>query len=109
MRVRATSRGPLIASSARAIVVPPVEIDYGTAGRLAGAIADVLASGAQTVVVDYTNVTFCDSSGLRVLVQAAKLARATGGAFVVHNPTRPLLRLAELLGASDLLGLPPPP
>ncbi len=89
-------------------VVPPAEIDYATAGDLAKQISQAIASGAATVAIDFEAVTFCDSSGLRVLVQAAKLARASGHGFVVVNPTRSLLRLADILQASELLDLPRP-
>ena len=89
-------------------VVPPVEIDVGSADGLAAAIADAYAAGARSVQLDFAQVLFCDSSGLRVLVNAAKLARALGREFVIVNPTRRLLRLADIVGASDLLQLPPP-
>ena len=92
----------------RAVVVPPVEIDYGTADDFALEISQAFASGATTVAIDFSAVTFCDSIGLRVLVHAAKRARASGATFVILAPTRPLLRLADILQASDLLGLPPP-
>lgn len=90
------------------VVVPPSEIDVGTAPALAARIADALKGGA-AVAVDFDGVQFCDSSGLRVLVQAAKHSRALGRGFTVHNPTVRLQRLADILGATDLLGLPPAP
>lgn len=80
----------------------------GTAPALAARIADALKGGA-AVAVDFDGVQFCDSSGLRVLVQAAKHSRALGRGFTVHNPTVRLQRLADILGATDLLGLPPAP
>ena len=90
------------------LVVPPVEIDIATAGRLAQEIADAFADGAGDVHVDFARVTFCDSTGLRVLVDSAKHARALGRRFTIVDPTRRLLRLAEIIGASEMLGLPPP-
>ena len=99
--VKATSDAPVV-------VVPPVEIDMGTATPFANELADAIATGAARVEVDFSAVTFCDSTGLRVLVAAVKLARAAGCALVIEQPTERLLRLADLLGASDVLGLPPP-
>lgn len=92
----------------RVVVVPPVEIDVCTAPLLAAQLRDALDRGA-AVTVDFGGVRFCDSSGLRVLVQAAKQSRALGRTFVVHSPTLRLRRLADVLGATDLLGLPPAP
>lgn len=89
-------------------VVPPVEVDLGTAGALAGDIADAFAAGAGMVVVDFAAVLFCDSTGLRVLINAAKLARERATLFTIRNPTQQLLLIAHIVGASDVLGLPAP-
>lgn len=93
----------------RLVVVPPVEIDLGTSTGFANALADAIGAGATTVEVDFSAVTFCDSTGLRVMISAARLARAAGCALVIKQPTDRLLRLADLLGASAVLALPPPP
>ena len=53
-------------------------------------------------------MSFCDNFGPRVLIHATNLARAAGANFLVVNPTRALLRLADILQASDLLDLPRP-
>jgi anti-sigma B factor antagonist len=101
--------GHLIAGSRpQALVLPPAEIDFGSAAGFAADISQAFATGATTVEVDFAAVTFCDSTGLQVLIHAAKLARALGGTFLIANPTQSLLRLADILQASDLLGLPPP-
>ena len=89
-------------------IVPPAEIDVGSAFRLSTAISDAYAAGAELVTVDFADVRFCDSTGLRVLVEAAKLARSLGRRFAIAHPTARLLRLAEIVGASDVLGLPLP-
>jgi anti-sigma B factor antagonist len=46
--------------------------------------------------VDLDAVTFMDVSGLRVLLQAARRARASGRGFAVARPSRPIRRLLEL-------------
>lgn len=86
-----------------------MEVDYATAGRLASDIADASAAGADEVVVEFGHVLFCDSSALKVLIGAVKRANALRRRFSVRNPTRGLLRLAEVLGALDFLGLPTAP
>jgi ABC-type transporter Mla MlaB component len=73
----------------------------GTAATLGADIADALATGADPVEVDFAAVTFCDSTGLQVLVNGAKHARALDRGFFIKHPTESLLRLADLLGASD--------
>lgn len=96
------------ARGAPLVIVPPTEIDYGSADGLVAALTEAFSSGAGAVAVDFSAVTFCDSTGLRVLINAAKHARAAGVDFTVQHPTRRLLLLADLLGAADLLRLPPP-
>ncbi len=91
------------------IVVPPPELDLASAGELEREIANAYGAGAGKVTVDFAPVLFCDSSGLRVLVNAAKLARRRGVLFAVRNPTRQLLQMASIVGASAVLDLPPPP
>ncbi len=91
------------------IVVPPLELDLESAGELEEEISNAYMAGAGMVTVDFAAVLFCDSSGLRVLVNAAKLARRRGAVFEVCNPTRQLLLIASIVGASDLLDLPQPP
>ncbi len=89
------------------MLAPPAELDIATADTFGAMLADALAEGPGRLEVDWTTVTFCDSSGMKVLIHAAKLARAVDCQLEVINPSRPLLRLADVLGASELLGLPP--
>lgn len=89
-------------------VVPPAEIDLASADQFAAGIAGGFAAGDGPVHVDFSGVTFCDSTGLRILVAAAKQARKAGRQFLVLNPTRHLLIMAEVLGASELLLIPAP-
>ncbi len=89
-----------------AVVVAPVELDYASAFRFARELAGAFATGAEAVVADFGSTTFCDSSGLKVLVHAATGAKARGQQFEVRSPPRMLCRMAGILGATALLGLP---
>ena len=91
------------------VLVPPVELDLRTADDVEAQIERAFAGGARAVVLDFAQVEFCDSAGLRLLVRAAKRATALGREFRVANPTTRLLRLAEFIGASRMLDLPRPP
>jgi anti-sigma B factor antagonist len=55
------------------------------------------------VVLDGTEMTFLDSSGLRVLLQAAKRATATKAAFRLVAPQAPVQRVLELAGTAGFL------
>lgn len=98
-----TPKGP-----GRSVVVQaPAEIDYATAPALITQLAEALAVGAE-VVVDCSQVTFCDSTALKVLINSSRHARALDVDFRIADPPRGMLRIAAILQASDLLGLPPP-
>jgi ABC-type transporter Mla MlaB component len=59
-------------------------------------------------VVDFARTTFCDSTALRLLVNAARQAHASGCRLELVHPPRQLLVMAEVLGVSDLLRLSAP-
>lgn len=90
----------------RAVVVAPVELDYASAPQFRRDLDAAFATGAQLVVAEFGSTTFCDSSGLKVLVHAAKHARAHEQRLEIRHPSRMLLRMARIVGAASLLGLP---
>ena len=89
-----------------AVVVAPVELDFASAPGFGRALEAAFATGAYRVVAEFGSTTFCDSSGLKVLVHAAQRAKAGEQWFEVRNPPRMLRRMAGILGATALLGLP---
>lgn len=80
-------------------VVPRGELDLATAPELEGWLEDLRRECAD-VVLDLSEVTFMDSSGLRVLLQARHEARRTQTGLRIANPTRPVLRAIEAAGLS---------
>jgi len=73
------------------------EIDSFTAPVLAERLAE---SGAVTVV-DLSGVTFLDSSGLRVLVEAHRVRAETGGSLRLRAPSTNVQHLLEISGLLD--------
>jgi anti-anti-sigma factor len=78
------------------------EIDAHTAPLLAAAMAGLPAG---VVKVDMAGVSFMDSSGLRVLMDATTRARESGGDLVVASPSPTVARLVEISGLGDQLRL----
>ena len=78
------------------------EIDAHTAPLLADAMAGLPAS---VVTVDVSGVSFMDSSGLRVLMDATTRARDGGGDLIVAHPTAAIVRLVEISGLGGRLRL----
>ncbi|WP_409330785.1 STAS domain-containing protein [Trujillonella humicola] len=75
------------------------ELDIATAPQLGSAVADVLASGATSLVVDLGDTTFLDSSGARQLIRTAKHCGDVGVGLQVVCPAgnRPVRLVIDLL------------
>jgi anti-sigma B factor antagonist len=84
-----------------AVVTPPTEIDILHAGAFRAALADAAADRA-TVVVDMSQTVFCDSTGLRLLLQAADRAAAGGGELRLVLGSPQLLRIFSVTGFDQL-------
>ena len=78
------------------------EIDMATAERLRDAIEPHMGP-KQTIILDFSEVEFMDSSGLNVLVQARGRLTEDGGSLVLRNPSSAAHRLLTVAGATDLL------
>lgn len=78
------------------------ELDLATAEELRGKLDPVIVQDA-VVVLDGTGMSFLDSSGLRVLLQAANLATSRGAAFRLVAPQAAVRRVLELAGVVDHL------
>jgi anti-sigma B factor antagonist len=78
------------------------EIDAHTAPTLATAMSQ-LPTGV--VTVDLGGVSFMDSSGLRVLIEAATRAREGGGDLIIVHSTPGIARLVEISGLGGQLRL----
>lgn len=64
-----------------------------------------LLDGAAKVVCDLSEVHYVSSAGLRVLLKAAKQAKASGGAFAIASPQAPVREVLEISGFDKILAL----
>jgi anti-sigma B factor antagonist len=81
------------------------ELDVATAPALEEAMASAFGADPSSMVVDLTDLTFLDSTGIRVLVTAGRVAEGTGCAIVLMAPTAPVLRALRLTGVDRLLAI----
>jgi anti-sigma B factor antagonist len=74
------------------------EIDFTSSGPVQSTLLSMVLPGGGAVVADLSQVTFLDSSGLGVLVQAHRTASERGNRLLVvaSPPVRKLLRLTGL-------------
>ncbi len=79
------------------------EIDLATVDELNVAIQDVLASDNSNLLVDLTDTSFMDSTGLKSLVMAERNFTEAGRSFALAVKPGPIWRLIELSGVDSML------
>ena len=85
------------------VVTAPEEVDLTNVPGLRAALLEAAAAGPPALVVDMTGTRFCDSAGLRVLVDAHKRALAAGGALLLAVPAAAVLRVLEITGIDQVI------
>jgi anti-sigma B factor antagonist len=79
------------------------ELDLSTAARMCRAI-QAAAQPRRHIVIDLTALEFCDSTGLRALMNAVREIEVLGGkASLVVAPGSAFDRLLEMTGAREFL------
>ena len=68
-------------------------------------LGEVVATTDHDVVVDLAAVTFMDSSGLAVLVQARQQCQGSCRRLLLVHPSPPVIRLLEVAGLDGWFGL----
>jgi anti-sigma B factor antagonist len=81
------------------------EIDVATSPELHEVLTTLLERGPELLIVNLTDVTFIDSTGLGVLVGAVRDMRVAGGdlRLVVTQPH--IIRLLELTGLDEVFSV----
>lgn len=79
------------------------EIDMATAEQIPAATEEVLAGRPTRIEVDLAGVGFLDSSGLRHLLTAHRIAADNGTDLRLVNVTGAPLRVLTLTGLLDIL------
>lgn len=83
------------------VVTVPGDLDFGSADDVARQLA--VPDGVRHVVVDMAAVEYMDSTGLRVLLTAARGLREAGGDLRLAAAREHVLRIIELTQVGPLL------
>ncbi len=87
--------GPVLAAVAG-------DVDIATASSLSEAVIAALEeSPGCGVILDFTNVGFMDSSGLRAVLDIARRLTMGAASLVLLSPTRPVRKLLSLAGLDE--------
>jgi len=88
------------------VVVVRGVIDFETSNRVRETLASLARDDRRGVTLDIGGVTFVDSVGLSVLVQAKKRFAAAGQELRFANVAPTVRRTVEIAGAVEFLGIP---
>ena len=80
-------------------ICPFGEVDVGTVGQVREQLESVTATGAKHVVLDLRGVTFLDSTGLHLVLEADAASRAQGWEFGLIGGPAHVQRVFDLTGA----------
>lgn len=87
------------------VVQPSGILDSTKANQFEKEISNMIAAGADIVLVDLKDVTFMDSSGLRVLVSAFKMVQAAKSRLAVCSVNHQVKMLFELASVDRFLDI----
>lgn len=79
------------------------ELDMDTADSLEQAVSRLLVGRPAILAVDFSGVSFCDSSGIGALIRAHRAAAAQGCRLELHDVDPDVRRVFDLVGLSDRL------
>ena len=89
------------------VIALPAEIDMANAGEAGQRLGSAVAAGVRTVIADMTATTFCDSSGIGMLVRAHKQAAANRAELRLVVPAPAVLRSLTLASIDQLMPIYP--
>jgi anti-sigma B factor antagonist len=81
------------------------ELDAFTAPELANLCGSVFADGGRDIVIDLTDTSFLDSSGLRALIGVRQLFGSEGGTVRLAHPSESVVRLLAITGLNDYFSI----
>ncbi|WP_433324455.1 STAS domain-containing protein [Spirillospora sp. CA-294931] len=103
--------GTEVSPDGRLVVRLAGDLDIASADqahqRISDAVARYVPTGSPVVILDMTEVAFCDSMGLRTLIIVWKQLRAAGGRLVLAALSPPCRRVLERTGLSQRIEIRP--
>ena len=83
------------------------ELDMATAPALGRTLHTALGAGPSILALDLRELTFVDSTGIRVLITACRQAEKAGCRFVLRSPSRSVRKALLLTGVDRLMAIEP--
>jgi len=91
----------------RTVVSARGEIDLTNSAKFWDVLRPLLVPEA-LVAIDCSEISFIDSQGISVLIQAQRRADAVGAELGLAAPSPTVLRVLDLVGITEMFALTPP-
>jgi anti-anti-sigma factor len=82
-------------------------IDTATAPALEQEINRIIEGGTRSVLLDFSNVVYISSGGLRVLLSTAKKLRNPGDKFALCSLSPEVMKILKLAGFNTIFSIYP--
>lgn len=93
--VRPGTAGPCLLSVAG-------ELDYHTAPRLRAGLDEVRLDEGLALIIDLSGLSYCDSTGVSILVGAYHRAKAAGAALALAGMNSDITRVFRVIGLDQV-------
>jgi anti-anti-sigma factor len=84
-------------------ICPFGELDLATVEALERKLVRAEASDAEAIVLDLAGLSFMDSTGVRLLLQASARSRADSDRLTLLRGPAPVQRVLQISGVQDML------
>lgn len=81
------------------------ELDHDGVQDVENDVRWAVSNATHSIRLDCSGVSFVDSAGLRLLIQAQMMAADTHVEFGLVEPSQPLIRLLAMTGLDDLIAV----
>ncbi len=89
------------------ILIPEGRLDAGTAHEFQDAVAERINAGAKSIVLDFSNIDYLSSAGLRCLLIVAKQQKESGGQLTICSIQDKVSEVFEVSGFSTIVDIHP--
>ncbi|GAA4917643.1 STAS domain-containing protein [Streptomonospora salina] len=101
--MRTAASSPARSAGRPTVAAMPAEIDIHNRDALVQRMCGLLDAASDVLVVDMTDTTFCDSSGVHALLSVRRRALEHGKRIRVAAPGHNVRRVLEICGIAKLM------
>jgi anti-anti-sigma factor len=101
--LRASVSAPEVAGATYTVVVLAGEVDATNSDELYGVLESVIAQQPRLLIVDMSELSFMDSTGLRMLLRSTRALDQQGGVLALAAPQIAVARVLQLTRADQLI------